>query len=43
VSDSEHERQIADASELVTDIWESDEELEAFLADLRASRDRSLA
>jgi hypothetical protein len=29
--------------DLVADIWESDEELDAFLADLRASRNASLA
>jgi hypothetical protein len=29
--------------ELVSDIWESDEELDAFLADLRTSRNASVA
>jgi hypothetical protein len=29
---------VADVDELAADIWESDEELDAFLADLRASR-----
>jgi hypothetical protein len=29
---------VADLDDLVEDIWESDEELDAFLADLRASR-----
>lgn len=32
---------VRNARELATDIWESDEELDAFLADLRASRDAS--
>ncbi|HUR15679.1 MAG TPA: hypothetical protein VMZ33_00210 [Candidatus Limnocylindrales bacterium] len=32
-----------DAKELAADIWESDAELDAFLADLRSSRDASLA
>lgn len=32
---------VLDPHELVADIWESDEELDAFLADLRASRDAS--
>lgn len=32
---------VQDTHELVADIWESDEELAAFLADLRASRDAS--
>ncbi|MGO9028772.1 MAG: hypothetical protein ACLQOZ_09130 [Acidimicrobiales bacterium] len=31
------------ADELVSDIWESDEELDTFLADLRASRNSSVA
>jgi hypothetical protein len=34
---------ITDPKELAADIWESDEELEEFLADLRASRSASLA
>jgi hypothetical protein len=29
--------------ELVSDIWESDEELDAFLSDLRTSRNSSVA
>lgn len=29
--------------ELALDVWESDEELDAFLADLRASRESGLA
>lgn len=36
-------REIRDPKELEADIWESDEELEAFLVDLRASRDASAA
>ncbi|MHB8246464.1 MAG: hypothetical protein ACYDGN_14170 [Acidimicrobiales bacterium] len=32
-----------EAAELVSDIWESDEELDAFLADLRTSRNASVA
>lgn len=36
-------RPVADVSELEADIWESDEELEEFLAALRASRRASLA
>ncbi len=31
------------SAELVSDIWESDEELDAFLADLRTSRNASVA
>jgi hypothetical protein len=34
---------VADARELAADIWESGAELEAFLHDLRASRNASLA
>jgi hypothetical protein len=34
---------IGNASELAADIWASDEELDAFLDDLRASRGQSLA
>jgi hypothetical protein len=33
---------ITDAAELAADIWESNEELDAVLADLRASRNASL-
>jgi hypothetical protein len=32
---------VQDPHELVADIWESDEELDAFLADLRATRGAS--
>ena len=32
---------VLDPHELAADIWESNEELDAFLADLRASRDAS--
>jgi len=35
-------RPVTDVSELRCDIWESDEELDAFLADLRASRKSGL-
>lgn len=38
----QHAEPVRDAQELTADIWESDEELEAFLADLRSSRDASL-
>ncbi|HVM13226.1 MAG TPA: hypothetical protein VM287_02740 [Egibacteraceae bacterium] len=34
---------VRDVSELGADIWDSDEELDAFLADLRASRHASLS
>ena len=40
---SQHASPIVDAEELAADIWESDEELDAFLADLRSSRDTSIA
>jgi len=39
----QHAEPVADPVELAADIWESDAELEAFLADLRASRNASLA
>jgi hypothetical protein len=35
-----HARPVADANELAADIWASDDELDEFLADLRASRSR---
>ncbi|MHB1536650.1 MAG: hypothetical protein ACYC1D_18985 [Acidimicrobiales bacterium] len=35
--------EINDPKELAADIWESDEEMDEFLADLRSSRDASLA
>lgn len=35
--------EVRDPKELAAGVWESDEELEAFLADLRASRGASLA
>jgi hypothetical protein len=38
-----HAKPVADVNELAADIWDSDEELDAFLADLRASRDASLS
>ena len=34
---------VDDIDELAADIWESDEELDAFLADLRAARHASLS
>jgi hypothetical protein len=37
-----HAEPVADPAELVADIWGSDEELDAFLADLRESRDSSV-
>jgi hypothetical protein len=40
---AQHAEPVADAGELAADIWESDAELAAFLADLRASRNASLA
>jgi hypothetical protein len=40
---SQHAEPVADPGELAADIWESDAELEEFLADLRASRNASLA
>ncbi|MGH9106639.1 MAG: hypothetical protein ACRDZX_12545 [Acidimicrobiales bacterium] len=33
---------VHDPKELLADVWESDEELEEFLADLRVSRESSL-
>lgn len=40
---AQHAEPVADPVELAADIWESDAELAAFLADLRASRNASLA
>ena len=40
---AQHAEPVADPGELAADIWESDAELAAFLADLRASRNASLA
>ena len=40
---AQHAEPVADPAGLAADIWESDAELEAFLADLRASRNASLA
>jgi hypothetical protein len=34
---------VSDAAKLAAEIWETDEELDAFLADLRASRNASTA
>lgn len=41
LAEAQGARPVADAHELAADIWESDEELDAFLADLRRSRDAS--
>lgn len=38
----QHAQEVHGAEELAADIWESDEELDAFLADLRACRNASL-
>lgn len=40
---SQHASPVVDAEELAADIWDSDAELDAFLADLRSSRDASIA
>ncbi len=37
----QHARPVTDIAELRADVWSSDEELEQFLADWRASRDTS--
>jgi hypothetical protein len=37
----QHVEPVRDPAELSSDFWESDEELDAFLADLRASRSAS--
>jgi hypothetical protein len=39
----QHARPATDLEELRLDVWSSDEELEEFLADWRASRDASLS
>ena len=39
----QHARPVTDIAELRADVWSSDEELEQFLADWRASRDASLS
>lgn len=36
-------RPVEDVSELLADIWDSEAELDAFLVDVRSSRDTSLA
>lgn len=36
-------RPVESVDELALDVWESDEELDAFLADVRSSRDADLA
>jgi hypothetical protein len=43
VSEQRQESQKSTWSTLADDIWESDDELDAFLADLSASRNASLA
>ena len=40
---AQHVEPVEDPRELAADIWESDAELEAFLADLRAARNSSPA
>jgi hypothetical protein len=40
---AQHAQPVKDPQDLAADVWESDEELEAFLSDLRASRNASLA
>ncbi len=40
---AQHAEPVADPAELAADIWESDAELQGFLADLRPSRNASLA
>jgi hypothetical protein len=39
----QHARPVRDVAELRADVWDSDEELDEFLADWRASRDASLS
>lgn len=39
----QHTRPVRDIAELRADVWDSNEELEEFLADWRASRDASLS
>ncbi|MDA8380118.1 MAG: hypothetical protein M0020_04725 [Actinomycetota bacterium] len=39
----QHARPVRDIAELRADVWDSDEELEEFVADWRASRDASLS
>lgn len=34
----QHAEEVRDPRELASDLWESDEELQSFLADLRGSR-----
>ena len=43
IEDLARSQPVADPRVLAADIWESDVELEEFLADLRASRNASLA
>ncbi len=39
----QHARPVGDVEELRLDVWSSEQELEEFLADWRASRDTSLS
>jgi hypothetical protein len=39
----QHARPVQDIAELRADVWDSDEELDEFLADWRAGRDASLS
>lgn len=39
----QHATPVRDIAELRADVWDSDEELDEFLADWRASRDASLS
>lgn len=38
----QHARPVSDVHEMRLDVWSSEQELQEFLADLRASRDASL-
>jgi hypothetical protein len=40
---AQHAEPVADPEELAADIWQTNAELEEFLADLRAGRNASLA
>ncbi|MGH2864765.1 MAG: hypothetical protein ACRDJX_05890 [Solirubrobacteraceae bacterium] len=39
----QHARPVSDLEELRADVWSSEQELEEFLADWRASRDASMS
>lgn len=43
LAQEQHARSVADVQELRLDVWDSDEELEEFLSDWRASRETSLS